>query len=213
MNYLYLHGFASGPQSRKAQYLCDRFHSADLTLQIPDLNQEDFYSLTLSRQIQQVQQILTTGPWTLIGSSFGGLTAAWVAQIQPQVQQLILLAPAFGFLDHWLPILGEVKLQEWQTKGILEVYHYAAQQDLPLSYGFIEDLRQYRDSELQRPVPTLIFHGLEDEIIPIVASQQFSAQRPWVTLKALESNHALANVLFQLWANIGSLLGLSLPQQ
>jgi uncharacterized protein len=208
MNYLYLHGFASGPNSQKAKYLCDRFQSMDLTLQTPDLNQNDFLHLTLSRQIEQVHQILNAAPtpWTIIGSSFGGLTAAWVAQQQSTVQQLILLAPAFGFLKHWLPILGETQRQQWQDKGSLGVYHYGAQQTLPLSYQFLEDLSAYRDDELQRAVPTLILHGTDDATIPITASKEYAAQRRWVRLQTLKSNHAMTDALTHIWTEIQALL-------
>ena len=210
MNYLYLHGFASGPQSRKAQYLRDRFRALDLTLHIPDLNQDDFLNLTFSRQIQQVSQILetTSGSWSIIGSSFGGLTAAWVAQQQPTVQRLVLLAPAFGFLDHWLPILGEAQRQRWQAKDFLNVYHYTAQQELPLRYQFVEDLSRYREGRLRRSVSTLILHGMDDQTVPLRASQQYAAQRTWVELRAFNSDHALANVLPQIWSALQSFLAL-----
>jgi uncharacterized protein len=48
MNYLYLHGFASGPQSMKAVDLCDRFAQQGFDLKISDLNQADFFNLTLT---------------------------------------------------------------------------------------------------------------------------------------------------------------------
>ena len=208
MNYLYLHGFASGPQSRKAKYLCDRFHALGLTLQIPDLNQGDFLHLTLSRQIQQVHAILDTkpGPWTIIGSSFGGLTAAWLAQQQIAVQQLVLLAPAFGFLDHWLPILGETQRQQWQEQGTLAVYHHSAQKALPLRYQFLEDLSTYRDDNLQRSVSTVILHGRQDATIPLSASKNYTAQRSWVNLTPLETDHAMTDALPAIWSAVQVLM-------
>src|SRR5688572_7467401 len=103
-HYIYLHGFASSPRSAKAQDLRDRFQSLGIELTIPDLNHPDFTHLTLTRQLEQVVALLPADatPVTLIGSSFGGLTAAWAAQTHPQIQRLVLLAPAFQFLDHWL---------------------------------------------------------------------------------------------------------------
>jgi hypothetical protein len=203
-SYIYLHGFASSPLSAKALYVRDRFSSLDIPLSIPDLNQGDFSGLTLTRQLQQVAAEFTSDgmPVTLIGSSLGGLTSAWVAQKYPQVQRLVLLAPAFGFLSHWLPKLGEEQLQRWQTEQFLSVYHYGEKRSLPLNYQFVLDAAQYQDEHLQRPIPTLILHGREDEVIPISASREFATQRPWVELIELESDHALVNVLPEIWQAI-----------
>jgi uncharacterized protein len=203
-HYMYLHGFASSPQSLKARDLSDRFAKLDIPLTIPDLNQGDFTYLTLTRQIQQVEAELPPQdvPVTLIGSSFGGVTAAWVGQTQPQVERLVLLAPAFGFLSHWLPRLGEAQVRQWQTEGFLPVYHYGAEKMLPISYQFAEDAAQYRETEIVRSVPTLILHGKQDEVIPIQSSVEFAAHRPWVTLVELDSDHALTDVSEQVWQQI-----------
>lgn len=201
--YLYLHGFASSPRSAKAQALRDRFQTHQLNLIIPDLNQGDFYHLTLSRQIQQVRAIIQAldpqVPVTLIGSSFGGLTAAWVAEQELQVQRLILLAPAFEFLKHWEPKLGAEQLARWRAEGELQVYHYAVGASLPLQYEFALDLARYDDAHLRRSLPTLILHGLQDDVIPVVASQTYAAQRPWVEFIPLDSDHALGNVEPEIW--------------
>lgn len=203
-SYIYLHGFASSPLSAKALYVRDRFSSFNIPLSIPDLNQGDFSGLTLTRQIKQVAAEFPSDgiPVTLIGSSLGGLTSAWVAQKYPQVQRLVLLAPAFGFLSHWLSKLGEEKLQRWQAEQYLSVYHYGEKRSLPLHYQFVLDAAQYKDEQLLRPIPTLILHGREDEVIPISASKEFTAQRPWVELIELESDHALGNVLPEIWQAI-----------
>lgn len=200
--YFYLHGFASSPRSAKGMYLRDRFAQLGIDLITPDLNQGDFFHLTLTRQVQQVQTALPAGPVILIGSSLGGLTATWVAQQQLQVQQLVLLAPAFQFLDHWLQILGEVHLQRWQTQGSLKFYHHGQQRSLSLSYQFVQDAEEYLDDQLQRPIPTLILHGLQDGVIPITASRDFVAQRPWAKLVELDSDHALGNVQVEIWQAI-----------
>jgi uncharacterized protein len=203
MDYIYLHGFASGPASTKARALSQRFQAIGLPLTVPDLNQPDFYHLTLTRQIQQVTALLPEqAPVTLIGSSFGGLTAAWLAERCPQVERVVLLAPAFQFLNHWLPRLGQAQLDRWQTTQVLRVYHYAAQRQLPLSYKFVADMARYDQSQLQRPVPTLIVHGQQDEVIPIEASRDYSHDRPWVQRLELDSDHALTAVEPEIWQAI-----------
>lgn len=204
MHYIYLHGFASSPRSTKARDLSDRFAQRSTLLIVPDLNQGDFSHLSLTRQLRQVEALFPPGsaPVTLIGSSFGGLTAAWLGERYPQVQRLVLLAPAFGFLAHWLPRLGEEQVQRWQAERYLPVYHYGQDQWIPLSYEFVKDAAQFRDESLHRPVPTLILHGKQDEVIPIAASLEYAKARPWVRLVELGSDHALVNVSAEIWQEI-----------
>ena len=211
-SYIYLHGFASSPDSLKAKYFRDRFSSLGIDLKTPDLNQNDFSRLTLTRQLHQIEteflqtpsspsakNVKNLGEVTIIGSSFGGLTAAWLAQRQLSVKQIVLLAPAFQFLSHWLPQLGQQQLEKWQSEKYLPVYHYGEQRYLPLNYQFVADMAQYHEEKLMRSVPTLILHGKHDTIIPIQASRHFAADRPWVQLIELEDDHALGNVLAEIW--------------
>ena len=207
MDYIYLHGFASSPNSAKAQYFRSAFAELAIDLKIPDLNQGNFSQLTITRQIEQILALFPPNPTpvTLIGSSLGGLTVALLAEKSLQVQRLVLLAPAFEFLSHWLPQLGEAKLKQWQAEQQLMVYHYAEKRSLPLSYNFVIDAANYQDKLLLRPVPTLILHGCDDEVIPITASRNFASSRPWVQLIELNSNHALADVMTQ-WQQIKSFI-------
>lgn len=204
MRFIYLHGFASSPESNKAVSLRDRFAIRNIPLEIPDLNQGDFSHLTITRQLNYLKTAFLSNetPVTLIGSSLGGLTSAWLGQQNSQVQRLVLLAPAFGFLSHWLPQLQEEALREWQTSGYRAVYHYREKRSLPLHYQFVDDARQYQENQLVRPVPTLILHGQQDDVIPITASRNYASVRPWVKLIELESDHALTNVMPQIWAAI-----------
>lgn len=201
--FIYLHGFASSPRSAKAQDLRDRFQAFGIALITPDLNQPDFAQLTLSRQLEQVAALLPIDqPVTIIGSSFGGLTAVWLAERHPQIERLILLAPAFQFLAQWLPRLGESTVQQWQAQNFLRVYHHAEQKMLPLTYSFVADLKQYDDAQLQRSVPTLLLHGTQDDVISIQASRDYAKRRSKVRLIELDSNHALGNVTDEIWKAI-----------
>ncbi|GAB4140704.1 MAG: alpha/beta fold hydrolase [Cyanobacteria bacterium J069] len=208
--YCYLHGFASSPNSAKARDLGDRFQSLQIPLAIPDLNQDDFAHLSLSRQIAQVEALLPPPPEpvVLIGSSFGGLTAAWLGDRHPQVTKLVLLAPAFGFLDHWLLRLGAEQLQQWKSTGYSSVYHYGDQTRRSLHYGFITDAATYDDSTLRRPLPTLILHGVWDEVIPIQASRSYAATRPWVKLLEFDSDHALTDISDSIWQAVQTFCGI-----
>lgn len=198
--YLYLHGWASSPNSSKARYFQQQFQQLNIELLIPDLNQNDFYHLTLSRQIAQATALLPPEqPTTIIGSSLGGLTALWLAEQLPQVERLVLFAPALRFLARCQGLIGAENMQRWQQSGELPMYHYADERERRLSYDFIRDFAQYPDAGLQRKLPTLILHGRKDEVIGIDTSRQFAKQHPWVKLQELNSDHGLNDVQDRLW--------------
>ena len=209
--YLYLHGFASSPASYKAGEIDRFFRDRNLTLQIPDLNQDDFSHLTLTRQLQQVGAQLETisAPVYLIGSSFGGLTAAWLAQRYSQVERLVLLAPAFNFSTYWLSVFTDMERSQWKQDGYRSVYHYGQRRSLPLHYDFITDLLQYSNTGLTRSVPTLIVHGKQDETIPIQGSRDYAEVRSRVQLIELDSDHGLGDRLPEICSAIASFFQIS----
>ena len=198
--YLYLHGFASGPQSLKAQYFARQLAGCGLDLVIPDFNQGGFADFTITRQLRQAAECCDRAETvTLIGSSLGGWAALLLAQQYLQVERLVLLAPALGFPGLWLERLGADALRQWQQSQTLSVYHYIEKQQLPLNYGFVTDAQQYIQHNLDRSLPILILHGQQDEVVPIAVSRHFSADRPWTQLIELASDHGLGDVLDPMW--------------
>jgi pimeloyl-ACP methyl ester carboxylesterase len=182
-------------------------------LQIPDLNGGDFCTLTLTRQLQQVEALFRRDSSpdrriVLLGSSFGGLTAAWLAERCPQVERLVLLAPAFGFKDYYRLHLSPEQLDRWRAGEPLLVYHYGMGRSLPLDYGFVRDLDTYDETQLCRSVPTLIFHGRRDEVVSVEASRDYGRDRPWCQVVELESDHSLGDVIEPIWEGTRQFLGL-----
>ena len=201
--YIYLHGFASGTGSTKARYIRQQFANIGIELQVPDLNQDDFTHLTVSRQIAQVVDLFPEkDPVTLIGSSLGGWVSTIIAQDYPQVEKLILLAPAFDFLNHWLPKIGDRQLNVWENTYYLPIYHHALKNLSPLHYNFVVDARRYPLAQIDRVLPTLIIHGISDDVIPISAIREFAQDRYWVKLLEWESDHQLTNVSDRIWQEI-----------
>ncbi len=84
------------------------------------------------------------------------------------------------------------------------MYDYGEGRELPLRYNFVTDAAQYQESLLQRPLPTLILHGKQDEVIPIQASLDFVRAGLWVELIQLDSEQSLGNVTAQIWQAIHS---------
>ena len=99
MRYLYLHGFASGPQSRKAQFFREKLASVGVSLEIPALDEGDFEHLTISRQLALIARELRGERVVVMGSSMGGYLASLYASQYPGVERMVLLAPALATSD------------------------------------------------------------------------------------------------------------------
>jgi pimeloyl-ACP methyl ester carboxylesterase len=195
---VYLHGFASGASSQKARFFRDRFAELGIGLEIPDLAEGRFQELTITGQLAVTERTARGEPVSLIGSSMGGYLAALYAARHPEVEKLVLLAPAFSFLTRWPEGLGESKMAEWKRTGIMQVFHYGEGRDVALGYQLIEDAGKYEDYP-EFSQPTLIFHGRHDTVVPPSHSVTFSKKHPDTTLRHMESDHQLLNVLDDIW--------------
>jgi pimeloyl-ACP methyl ester carboxylesterase len=187
---LYLHGFASGPSSSKAQY----FHKRLPELEILDLAESRFEHLTITGQLAVIERAAAGDPVSLIGSSMGGYLAALYATRHPETERVVLLAPAFGFARRWAERLGKEQLDQWRRKGWMEVFHYGDNRERRLKYNLLADGAKYEDYPdfLQ---PALIFHGAHDDVVPARYSEWFAASHPNAHLEILDSGHELLNVL------------------
>lgn len=192
---IYLHGFASSPGSRKAQYLAGVLREQGFTVEIPALDGGDFEHLTVSGMLQLIEELTGAGPVDLIGSSLGGYTAALHASRHPdRVRRLVLLAPAFDFLNRWPDRLGPQAVEAWERNGQHLFAHYADGQDRPLHWKFVEDSRQY-PAFPSFPHSALLIHGTLDDVVPATVSRRFVEQHPAAQLLELESGHELTDRL------------------
>lgn len=196
--YLYLHGFASGPESSKARMFKERFASCGIDLIVPDLAEGDFEHLTLTRQLQVVERELNGAPAVLIGSSMGGYLAALYAARHPEVERLVLLAPAFGFAKRLPAFMPLSQFEVWKRTGWHEFYHYGAGAPARLHFGLIEDGERYEEYPDARQ-PVLILHGDEDHDVPVSLSEEFAAKHPNARLIVLPDGHQLLDHLDRLW--------------
>jgi pimeloyl-ACP methyl ester carboxylesterase len=201
MNLIYLHGFASGPGSSKAQFFRARFEELGLEMKIPDLAEGRFEELTIGGQLRVVDRVATGNDVCLIGSSMGGYVAALHAARRPETQRLILLAPAFGFARRWPEWLGVEKLGAWRRTGSMPVYHYGEKRELQLGYRLLSEAEQYEDFP-SITQPALIFHGRADDAVPYQLSEGFAARNPQVTLRVVDSGHELIDVLEDIWSEV-----------
>lgn len=194
---IYLHGLASSPASKKAEAFSTYFGKWDLDVVLPDLNKPRFGSLTVSRAVAQVLELVDSrsvpGPLILMGSSFGGLVCSRVAQRRlEKVDALCLMAPAFDMTGLWVRVLGERGLEAWRRKGELEVDHPAYPEPQRLGYAFYEDaLAVGTEPVALEGLPSLVFQGQEDDVVAPACAEEFAALNPWAQLHRVDDGHDL----------------------
>lgn len=206
LRHAYLHGFASSSLSTKGQAL-RRYYAGrplagakpggDVELHTPELNHPSFAELTYTGMLAAFDAYDAesgAGAWRLIGSSMGGWVASRWAQLHPErVDRLLLLAPAFDFVERWPVLLGAQAFARWREHG-----------SLPLLDGQKQlvnvHFELYRDAERQpaRPevtCPTIIIHGTRDDVVPIASSREYAAAHANVTLVEVDDDHLLTSSL------------------
>ncbi|UCG04538.1 MAG: alpha/beta fold hydrolase [Candidatus Heimdallarchaeota archaeon] len=210
MHIVYLYGFASGPQSNKAQFFKRKFAFSNVPFDIFDYipDKESFTSMRLSiltNNLHEYIEMEHSGEKELIlfGSSFGCLVSAWYTYLHPdKIKKMIFMAPALGFSARRIVKLFEIPLNLWKNRGNVPVFHYRYNQEIPLAYSFYNDLLSNPPPEISKMrihVPTLIFHGKFDDVVPLSWSQQFIEINPEASLHILNGDHQLLNQKEDMW--------------
>ena len=211
---LYLHGFASGPLSTKAQFFKKKSIGKvefDIYDYIPD--QDSFTNLKTSsilKKLHSYTEIKFSEGVILCGSSFGGLLSLWYAASHPKnVIKLILIAPALRFSASSITKLLEITPNEWETTGFAHLMHYRYNQMVPLAYSFYTDILNNPPPDFYRmniSIPTTIIHDIKDEVVPISWSREYLESKTNVILHELEGDHQLLDQKEIIWSIITKFL-------
>ena len=212
--FIWLHGFASSPQSGKGQFMRARLEERGVHLVLPDLNDPSFFDLTVSRMLAQLDVLAQgEGPVALFGSSLGGFTAAaWAATRPGRTAALVLLAPAFDLGPRWAARMDPAELAQWRATGRHAFDHYARGRQEDLSVAFLDDAFRHPSYPLPS-CPTLVIQGAQDEVVePRLARAFAKAMGPRATLVELQQGHELNADLPGLWQIIEPHLAALLAQ-
>lgn len=209
--FLYLHGFASSPESRKARVFERFFEARGALVDRLDLRKPSMEKLRISAMMAHVRTRIggEADRAVLVGSSLGGLTAARVAARDARVCALFLLAPAFRIAARWKARLGEAAYGAWAESGYIEVDDHATGAKSRVHFPFVEELVALDAEDDGLPdvrVPTFIVAGRRDDVVDNDATRAFAAGRPHVQLHWVDDGHELGATLPEIEAHCDAFL-------
>jgi uncharacterized protein len=192
--WLYMHGFASSPGSRKAVALADHFASRGVQMARLDGRVPSFERWKLSAMVDVIRTAIgeEQDRAVVFGSSLGGLAAARAAERDPRICALVLMAPAFRIADRWPARIGEQAFRDWEASGWLEVHDHASGQPARMHFDFIRDVQEVDVGWPDVRVPTLIIHGSRDDVVDPALSRTWAAGKRHVHLIEVDDEHELA---------------------
>jgi surfactin synthase thioesterase subunit len=156
MSVLYIHGFASSPQSAKLVAL-KAVLEPQVELNAPDMNVPSFGQLDFEAMMQlALGEARRQPPDVIVGSSLGAIVALELVR-RGIAAPLVLIAPAVGVAERW-----RSKLPPGDP---LEVFNHALKTTAPIHRSFFErmaDVTPERDAPSTRVV---VIMGRKDESV------------------------------------------------
>jgi pimeloyl-ACP methyl ester carboxylesterase len=197
MAYAYLHGFASGPRSKKGIALRDALAAHGVSLALPDLNAPSFAALTITDALAAIDALADSAPglrWRFIGSSMGGyLATLWAERHPTRVDRLLLLCPAYDMAARWRRLIGDDGIDGWRRTGV-RLFPDGAGTPTEVGWRLYEDAARHPAFPIP-PCPTRIIHGTADDVVPIDLSRRLAAAHPHITLREVDDRHELVHSL------------------
>ncbi len=179
---VFLHGLLSDANGTKSMSLWQHAvntHRSWVRFDMRAHGESDgtFDEFMISRAAEDTRRVLSQfagRPKVLVGSSMGG----WVAAISAldrrlKVCGLVLIAPAFNFVQSLFDTLSEQEQRQWENKGSRLIESPYPDCNFALSIDAVRDARQFDllDRPLKFECPVHILHGQLDDVVPPALSE------------------------------------------
>lgn len=180
---IFVHGFRSDCTGTKSEALARHARDRGYDWLRFDLSGHgrsggQFRDFRLSSLLDELEAVLdhVAIPVVLVGSSMGGWLSALAALRRPsQVRALVLIAPAFNFIQLNFGSLPPSELADWRENRWRKFASRYSDDFYELDYAVLADAQQF--DLLSNPqtlsCPVAIIHGEKDEAVPVKVSERF----------------------------------------
>ncbi|MCB9529584.1 MAG: prolyl oligopeptidase family serine peptidase [Myxococcales bacterium] len=191
MHCLFAHGFEGVPNGHKTRYLRE---ALGFEVTAPLMNRTGW---SFEDQVGVVLEAVDADPQIglLVGSSLGAFAVAVAAaRRRSRALKLVLMAPAIGIHACWVEQLGEDGMKLWAEMGALQYQHQGVGEQVELPYRLWTQCRD--EAGVIATHPTVVVHGLRDDVIPMQHALAFALRSPGVKrLIGVDDGHRLLDDL------------------
>lgn len=197
---IYLHGLGSSPEAHKASVFRTFFSERGYRVEVPNLTIPSFEDLSVDAAVrcivERVRALARENDVIVLGSSYGAfLGIQSVEQLSPSERQSIKAMFFFApLLYPWHEQYGLIspKLErQWVADGVLELPTGAPPRMVPVRVNFLRELQRYPVVQIDTDIAVTLFHGEQDEVVPIEQSKLYVEMCPHVELVAMAGDHGL----------------------
>jgi len=184
MRVLFAHGFEGSPDGGKPTHMIEEL-GWDVVAPVMSAN-----GWNIEQETKVLLAEIDAGDFDLVaGSSMGGLAAANASALRPDASfGLLLIAPAFGLAEMWHNRLSNSEMKLWKDT---DEYEYRGfELEMILGWDFMQTAEQMSWPKLNHP--TVILHGIQDDVVPIENSRRvMQEQANVVELIELDDGHRM----------------------
>lgn len=181
---IYLHGFRSDCNGEKALQIAQHAISMNRSwlrfdLRGHGISDGDLRDQVISSGLSDLLQVIDfviDRPLVLHGSSMGGWISLLAAlRRKPRINGMMLIAPAFNFVQNSLSALPEKIRQQWQADTYMSFPDAYGGEPYSLRYDIMQDAEQHDvlNADVSIDIPLHIVHGENDPIVPIINTEKF----------------------------------------
>ena len=184
MRVLFAHGFEGSTDGGKPTHMIEEL-GWDVVAPVMSAN-----GWNIEQETNVLLAEIDAGDFDLVaGSSMGGLAAANASALRPDASfGLLLIAPAFGLAEMWHNRLSTSEMKLWKDT---DEYEYRGfELEMILGWDFMQTAEQMSWPKLNHP--TVILHGIQDDVVPIENSRRvMQEQANVVKMIELDDGHRM----------------------